>query len=240
MRPTAMLFAAALAAALLVSTTASAETPRSMTLEIHGGIYTPSVDKQFQSLTPYGDIFGDDLAPMFGFHLDYQLYQGYGTVAVGGSVKYGYSTGNAIAADGTASSDKTSLHTFPFSIDLVYRFDWLTLEYGFPVAPYLKGGLTWMIWMVTNGKDEIANSYDVHGNGRVAQGGTFGWFAAFGLQIHLDWLHRGMAAEFDNEIGVNNSYLFAEFSINRVNDFGSSKSLDLSADAFSFGLLFEF
>ena len=235
------LLLAALAVSLLVAApAASAETPRSMTLEVHGGIYTPTIDKQFASLTPYKTIFGDDPAPMFGFHLDYQLYQGYGTIALGGGFKYGWSSGAALDKNGSPTTDTTTLHLFPMSVDVVYRFDWLALNYDIPLAPYVKGGLSWMLWMVTDGKDEVATAADANGNTRRAVGGTFGWFAAFGIQIHLDWMHRGMAAEFDSEIGVNNSYIFAEYSINRINDFGSSKSMDLSDDALSFGLLFEF
>ena len=49
-----------------------------------------------------------------------------------------------------------------------------------------------------------------------------------------------MAAEFDTESGVNNSYLFAEYTTSEVNDFGSDESMELSSDHLSFGLMFEF
>ncbi len=220
---------------------AQAETSRRMMAEVHVGFYTPDIDKQFASLTPYRDTFGDgDFNPLFGLHLDYQLYQGYGTLAVGGSLKYTFSLGQALNKDGTVSNDTTTLHLIPMALSLVYRFDWLALNHEIPLVPYVKGGLTWMLWLVTDGSGDVATSTDLNGKTREGRGGTFGWHAAVGLQIHLDWIMPGMAAEFDNEVGVNNTYLFAEYSWNRVNDFGSSKSMDLSDDTLTFGLMFEF
>jgi hypothetical protein len=107
-------------------------------------------------------------------------------------------------------------------------------------VPYVKAGLTCSVWWITNAKGEIANTYDLDNVGRTAHGSTFGFHAAGGLQIHLDWISETMAAEFDNEAGVNNSYLFFEYGYHGVNDFGSKTSFDLGDDTFSAGMMFEF
>lgn len=235
--------AASLVVALTVLTVspARAESPRHFMAEVHVGFYTPDVDKQFASLTPYRNTFGEgDFNPLFGLHLDYQLLQGFGSLAVGGSIKYSFSLGQALNKDGTVSNDTTTLHLIPMALSLVYRFDWLQRNYEVPLVPYVKGGLTWMVWLVTDGSGDVASSTDLKGKAVEGRGGTFGWHAAVGLQIHLDWMMPGMAAEFDNEIGVNDTYLFAEWSWNRINDFGSSKSMDLSDDTLTFGVMFEF
>ena len=39
---------------------------------------------------------------------------------------------------------------------------------------------------------------------------------------------------------MNSSYLFAEYTMSEVNDFGSAESLDLSSEHLSFGMMFEF
>ena len=122
---------------------------------------------------------------------------------------------------------------------MTYRFDWLAQKFKVPLVPYFKGGMTYSVWWVTNGSGEIANTYDLEGEGRAGYGGTFGLHVGGGLQFLLDWFGAGMAAEFDSEIGVNNSYIFFEYAYHSVNDFGSETSFDLGDANFSAGLMFE-
>lgn len=231
-------------AALLVGATASgasAESPRSMMFEFHLGPYTPQIDRAFtpEKATPYADLFGDETMLMFGAHLDYQLFQGFGSIALGAGARIGWVEGKALNLDGSESSDATALHMLPLTATLTYRFDWMSQNWNLPIVPYGKVGLTYTVWWVTNGNDEIANTYDKDDVGREGHGGTFGFHAGGGVQILLDWFGAGMAAEFDNETGVNNSYLFFEYVYHNVNDFGSTTSLDLGDDTFSAGLMFE-
>ncbi|MDP6943964.1 MAG: MXAN_2562 family outer membrane beta-barrel protein, partial [Myxococcota bacterium] len=152
----------------------------------------------------------------------------------------GWSDGMALSEDGTASSDETSLYLLPLTASVTYRFDWLAQKWNIPIVPYGKVGFTYTIWWVTTGSGEISNTYDLEGTGRAGYGGTFGFHVAGGFQILLDWAAPTMAAEFDNEVGVNNSYLFFEYGFHSVNDFGSSTSFDLGDDTFSAGMMFEF
>lgn len=234
--------AAAAAAVLVAAPGAGAQVlDRSMMLELHVGPYDPAIDEQFVTATPYDDVFGDEGVVLFGFHLDRQLFQSFGSLGLGGGLRYGWVDGKALADDGTKSKDETTLHLLPVQLSLVYRLDVAAVRWDVPFVPYAKGGLTYALWWVTNGRDEIANAYDQDGNGRVGAGGTLGWHFAAGLQLLLDWLDGSAAQELDNESGVNNSYLFAEWSLNSVNDFGSATSMELSdRGALSFGLMFEF
>ena len=52
----------------------------------------------------------------------------------------------------------------------------------------------------------------------------------------------GLAREMDRESGVNHTYLFFEVTRSTIDDFGSSKSWDLSSEKLSLtgGLLFVF
>jgi len=225
---------------LLLAPSASAESPRSMMLEIHAGPYTPQIDRAFMYSTPYGDYFSDSPMVMVGLHWDYQVWQGFGSLSVGAGARIGWSDGLAVSQDGTSSSDSTSLNLLPLTATVTYRFDWLAQNLQIPFVPYAKVGVTYSVWWVTNGSGEIANTYDLDGVGRAGYGGTFGFHAGGGLQFLLDWFGAGMAAEFDAEIGVNNSYLFFEYAYHSVNDFGSETSFDLGDSNFSAGLMFEF
>ncbi|MEC9073441.1 MAG: MXAN_2562 family outer membrane beta-barrel protein, partial [Myxococcota bacterium] len=219
---------------------AHASSDRSMMLEVHMGPYLPNIDEQFEEASPYGDAFGTNSANLIGLHLDYQVFQGLGSLAIGAGIRYGAVKGNAIAADGSSATDETGLHLMPATLSLTYRFDWPSLRFGFPLVPYGKAGASYMVWWMTNGRGEVANAYDPEGVGRVGMGGTMGWHAGGGVQILLDWFAPTMALVFDDESGVNNSYFFAEYMIHQVNDFGSDTSLELSDEAFSLGLMFEF
>jgi hypothetical protein len=223
----------------LLAPSVAAESPRSMMFEIHVGPYEPQIDRAFKYSTPYADLFGDETMLMFGFHADYQLFQDFGAVAIGGGARLGWVDGLALNLDGTASSDPTTLHVLPLTASVTYRFDWMARNWGLPIVPYGKVGLTYTVWWVLNGNSEIANTYDLDDVGRAGQGGTFGFHAAGGIQVLLDWFGPGLAAEFDTEIGVNNSYLFFEYGYHNVNDFGSASSFDLGDATFSAGMMFE-
>lgn len=236
--------AALLASCLLMATasTASAESPRHWMLELHAGPYWPQVDEGFKTATPYADIFGASTpVVLFGFHLDYQLWQDFGSIAVGVGARIGWVDGAARDTDGTTSAtDETSLNMAPLTASVVYRWDWGSINHGVPLIPYFKAGLTYTLWWITDARDKVSASLDKGNNARQGWGGIWGFHVGGGLQIALDWMFEPMASELDAETGVNNSYIFIEYAFHSVNDFGSSTSLDLGDDTFSAGLMFEF
>ncbi len=227
---------------LASASTAAAESPRHWMLELHVGPYWPQIDRGFKTATPYADIFGKNKAVvLFGFHLDYQLWQDFGSIAVGLGARIGWVNGGALDASGDVSAtDETSLNMAPLTASVVYRFDWAKIHHGIPLVPYIKAGLTYTLWWVTDARDKVAAALDKDNIPRQAWGGTWGFHAGGGLQIELDWMFPPMASELDTEAGVNNSYIFFEYAFHSVNDFGSSSSFDLGDDTFSAGLMFEF
>lgn len=232
---------AALAIVTLLSGPAGADSPRGNMFELHVGPYAPAIDDQFDGATPYADTFGSGSMWLWGLHVDRQVWQGFGSLAVGGGLRYGFNDGKAKAADGSDAEDETTLHLMPLTLSAVYRFDVGAVRWGVPLVPYAKAGLSYGVWWITNGKDEIANAYDTKSQGHVGTGGTMGMHFALGVQLLLDWIDTAGAAELDTDAGVNNSYLFGEWMTSSMNDFGSAESLELSdSGAFSFGLMFEF
>ncbi len=226
--------------AALLAPAASAESPRSMMLELHGGSYAPDVDSAFDGATPWKDTFGSGELTMLRMHLDYALWHGFGTVAVGAGFGYGWADGKARNSEGEATTDEVGFNLLPLQASLVYRWDWAAVEHSVPLVPYVKVGLSGAFWWATDAKDNISNTRAADGTGREGNGLTLGWHVAGGLMFLLDIFSDSMAAGFDNESGVNNSYLFAEYLHTSLDDFGSAESIVLSDDALSFGLAFEF
>jgi len=223
-----------------LSTGAHAESPRSATFALHFGTYLPQVDSQFSDATPWADVFGNSTMMLMGFEAGYELWTGHGALSVAGGWRYGWIDGKALDGDGVASDDSVGFNFMPFTASVIYRWDWAALRFNFPLVPYVKAGLSAALWWSTNGKDEVSNTRDAAGASREGRGLTLGWHVGGGLQLLLDVLSPGMAADFDSESGVNNSYLFAEFLHTELDDFGSADSIDLGDDAVSFGLMFEF
>ncbi|MBM4353078.1 MAG: hypothetical protein FJ109_04665 [Deltaproteobacteria bacterium] len=216
------------------------ETPVNMAAEFRIGMYTPRIDSEFGGgVSPFNDMFGDDAAWLFGGELDYQFWRGFGSIGLFGSASWGYVSGKGLQVDGTQSSDETSLSLVPLVLGPVYRFDWLAVRYGIPVVLAFKGGLGYTFWWVRNGVDEITSFEEADGTKREGYGGTFGLHWAVSFHLLLDFFEPHTAKVFDNEMGVNNSYLFVEYAGDWCNDFGSDKSFDLSQDGVVFGLAFE-
>ncbi len=226
---------------VLMGTAARAEeTPVNMAAEFRIGMVNPKIDSEFDSGTsPFKDVFGDDSAWLFGGELDYQFWRGFGSIGLFGSAAWGYVSGKGLQADGSKSSDDSSLSLVPLVIGPVYRFDWLAVRYGIPVVLALKAGLGYTVWWIRDGVDDIASYETEDGSNRDAYGGTFGVHWGLSLHLLLDFFEPHTAKVFDNEMGVNNSYLFVEYSGDWTNDFGSDKSFDLSQNGVVFGLAFE-
>jgi len=227
--------------AVLASSTARAEeTPVNMAAEFRVGMVSPKVDSEFDGgVSPFKDMFGDESAWLFGGELDYQFWRGFGSIGLFGSAAWGYVSGKGMQADGSKSSDATSLSLVPLVVGPVYRFDWLAVRYGIPLVLALKGGLGYTVWWIRDGVDDIASYEGEDGSRREGYGGTFGVHWGVSLHLLLDFFEPHTAKVFDNEMGVNNSYLFVEYTGDWANDFGSDKSFDLSQDGVVFGLAFE-
>ncbi|MFL5318679.1 MAG: MXAN_2562 family outer membrane beta-barrel protein, partial [Myxococcaceae bacterium] len=125
------------------------------------------------------------------------------------------------------------LKVLPLRVLGIYRFDYAALHWGVPLVPYAKLGLVYDLWWATKGDGvEFVN-------GERAAGGKWGYSFTGGLSLLLDVLEPRLARDFDVDLGVNHSYLFAEYTYENVDDFGSG-GLDLSSRHWMFGLALEY
>ncbi len=214
------------------------QTDRSMIFEFKLGPYMPLVDRDFTGTGPYASTFGGSgkhLWMLLGeLEFERQFFQKFGTLAAGVSGGYAEKYAHTLNSDGTQSSDVTSLKVVPLKLLAVYRWDWLVQTYGIPLVPYLKAGLVLMPWWISKGSGvEVAD-------GLPGQGVNYGFTGTAGLSLQLDFLDPRLARDFDTGMGVNHTYLFAEYTVQEVNNFESKSALDLSSRHWMFGVCLEF
>ena len=245
---TAWLTAAALVLAL--APTAHAEvisddlmgghSPRYVLFELKFGPYKPNVDQEFSGATPYKDIYGDDSFLMSAVQLEYLVYQGWGTVGVGGGLGFGTVGGKALLSTGGTARDGTDLYLMPLNISVSYHLDFLAERWSIPLVPYVRAGFDYVVWWTTDGVGDVSDwAETTTSSTRPGYGGVWGWHVAGGIKFLLDFLAPSMARIFDVEVGVNNTYLFAEFMHLVADDFGQGDSLRLGDSTFLFGIAFE-
>ncbi len=230
---------------LLAASVSNAEvmgaSPRNFVGELKLSSWTPLIDREFPSTTPYQRVFGGGGLLRGDLELDYQLFQSFGVLSAAASIGYGEKVGAAVLPGTTSKTSTTALLRFlPLKALATYRFDYLNQRYSVPIVPYLKAGLVMMQWWSIKGAD-LESTIDFTGEGR-----EFGYSLVGGIAICLDFLDRRMARDFDTGTGVNHSYLFAEGTFEQVNNFGvrpganEAKRPDLSGRYVSFGLALEF
>ena len=216
------------------------QSPISGEIELRFGEYRPGIDKEFTSNDPYTQMFGTGGSFYFELGYDYFLSRVGGSWAIGGSLGYFSESGKAIDADGTESIEDTSIGMVPMRVSFTYRMDLGQRELSIPFVPYIRAGLDYYLWWIESGagiatyRDPTTN--EIH----QGRGATFGWHWSAGLQFLLDPLAPQMSRTFDATTGVNNSYIFFEYMISTVDDFGSAGSLRLGDETALFGLAFEF
>ncbi len=233
MKP-ATLLALALALAAAPSSTRAQPSPRRGSFELGAGTYRPDIDSDLAAPGPYEQVFGSGRGWMLRAGVSRTLYDRVGSLELGLRTGWFHDSGKGLVDDGgtlVESGDDTSINVIPTSVTLTYRFDWLVERYGIPLAPYGRVALERYNWWVADGRD-----------GWAKEGATNGWSMTGGLAFLLDFLEPGAARTLDRETGVNHTYLFFDVTRSQVDDFGGSRSWDLSDEELSLagGLLFIF
>ena len=217
------------------------ESPRRFLLELKFGPYRPNIDDAFSgSKTPYRDYFGDDSFLLSAVQFEVEFYQDAGTLSAGVGMAFGSVSGTGKLADGSASSESTDLFLMPLNLSLSYHLDIFAEWWSVPLVPFVRGGFDYVVWWTTDGLGDVSDwAASQNASTKVGYGGVWGWHVGGGLKLLLDVMAPGMAKTFDTEIGVNNSYLFAEVVHLVADDFGAGDSLKLGDTTFLFGLAFQ-
>ena len=221
-----------------------ATSPQNFAFELRFGSYAPQIDDDPRLHgRPYQVAFGGDRAAYFGLELDWQATRipYLGTLGPGVSWGYVHKTATAAFAQGPnagqPSGEQTHLTIMPMYAMAVLRIDVLMRELEIPLVPYLKAGLGYALWSATNDLG-VSRSRD----GVLGHGHSTGTHLAFGGMLLLDPLDRSAALGFDEEMGVNHSYLFFEWQMPSLNGQlpGAGTQMHVGTSSWVLGLALEF
>ncbi|XXF75918.1 MXAN_2562 family outer membrane beta-barrel protein [Myxococcaceae bacterium GXIMD 01537] len=210
--------------------------PRSGAIEFKLGGYRPRIDEEaaLNGNKPFEDTFNSESMLLFELEVQRFFYQGIGTAGVGFSAGYTEKYGDAIlTATGAASAEQTSLKLVPLRVSVNYKFDYAAFKWGIPLVPYVKAGITYIPWWVDKGDER--DTFE----GDTGSGGKWGYIGSAGIMFLLDVLEPRLARDFDSDVGVNHSYVFAEYSYSKVNDFGG-EGFNLGSRNWMFGLALDY
>lgn len=213
------------------------ESPQNGAVEARFGPYIPRVDHSVTG-TPFADTFGNSKRYMFGLEGDWQILRipHLGTLGPGLGWGYTRATGYArlTAQPNVVSGEQTALSVMPFYLVGVLRADVLMRELSVPFVPYAKLGMGYALWWASDGGSTATQ------DGVSGKGISYGPQYALGGMFLLDFLDQQTARDADNSLGINNSYLFAEWYGSELDAFGSKKRLNVGANTWVLGLAIEF
>jgi hypothetical protein len=219
------------------------ESPQHFAFELRVGPFRPEVDSDpaLHGAAPYRKIFGSSQRVLFSAEFDWQAYRipYVGTIGPGVSAGYVSMSDPAPLSEQvngtTVSGENTTLEIYPFYAAIVLRADVFWRRWHVPLVPYGKLGLAYALWRASN---TLGTS---HFQGATGTGGSLGSFVAVGLAFNLNPLDAYAARGFDESLGVNGSYIFAEFARMDLSGLGiQSDPLRVGGNAWTFGLAFEF
>jgi hypothetical protein len=226
------------------------ESPQHFAIEFRlSPFFYPDVDSDpaLHGCKPFAGVFGTSPSLLFGGEFDWQAIRipHLGTIGPGlgaSVVSFSAAAPNAGASsggcDGTSnpSGESTTLNIYPFYAVAVLRADALWKELGVPFVPYAKLGPALAFWQASN---TLGTSRD-HA-GALGQGFTLGSQLAIGVAFNLNVLDEYTARNFDESMGVNNTYLFAEFTDSNLDGLWvQPNALRVGSATWTFGLTWEF
>jgi len=217
--------------------------PQNFAIEIRFSPYTPNIDSDpaLNGQTPYKTVFGT--APRFfgGAEFDWQAIRIPHLGPLGPGVSAGYTNASDPAQfttphnGSTISGETTSLWIIPMAAMVVLRADVLWRDVGIPLVPYAKLGVAYALWRASNTLG--TSTFE----GVSGKGHSFGTHVALGLALNLNPFDAYAAQNFDDAMGVNGTYLFAEWTREDYDGLGfQSDPLRVGGTNWTFGLAFEF
>jgi hypothetical protein len=221
------------------------ESAQHFAIELRFSPFTPAVDSNpnLHGATPFASTLRDFSRLMFQMELDWQAFRipHFGTLGPGVGIGYTRMSGDAqfVEAHGPTgilnSGETTSLAIYPFYAVAVLRVDVLWREARVPLVPYAKLGFGYSIWRASN----TVGTSDY--GGHLGVGGTMGTELGVGLAFNLNTFDEYSAKNFDDSVGVNNTYAFAEYTRADLDGLGiQSNPMRVGAQSWTFGLTVEF
>ena len=219
------------------------ESPQNFAVELRFLPYSPDIDSDpAVHGSPYRSTFGSTGRLMVGLEFDWQALRIPHLGTLGPGIAVGYTKMNAQATfmmehlGTTTSGETTSLEIIPTYAVAVFRADVFWREAHVPVVPYAKVGLGYALWRASNTLGTSVSTDGTHGTG-----GSFGTQLAAGIALNLNPLDAYAAQNFDEAMGVNNTYVFGEVMRSDLSGLGfQSHALRVGESSWVLGLAIEF
>lgn len=138
------------------------------------------------------------------------------------------------------SSDEYSLDIYPLYLSAVLRADTFWRNLGFPIVPYGKVGLGLAFWSASDGGGTSKSQLPGEAKAKSGEGMTLGTHFALGAALALDFIDSGASRNMDNAVGINATYLYAEYYWLNLNGLGSKDAMYVGTNTWAAGLAFEF
>jgi hypothetical protein len=237
------------------------ESPQNFAMELRFSPWQPMIDSEFSGSGggPFLQYFGERDARgvrtavrdrlLGALELDWQALRinPIGSLGLGASVGFSSFTANAplTATPSRDSGQESTLAMVPMYAVAVLRLDVLARRTVVPLVFYGKAGVAASYWWITSGENlarrsaasPMAPTNNAGDFGQAASGLSYAWQLAAGAMLRLDWLEPRAQRAWDLEMGVNHSYLFAEYMI--VRDW-ERPQLRFGSNTWAFGVAFEF
>jgi hypothetical protein len=220
------------------------------------GPYVPGIDAQINMPTgkyagPYEQMFGGyRVLPMLD--IERFFWRGFGQAGVGFSIGYMSKSAKAWQAGSDPSDanrprsegDENKFRLFPLAVSAVYRLTYLDDEFGVPLIPYARAGLGYYIWWIVGPNGDFAEACSDGGDAMgcaktTAAGASLGFVGSVGLSIRAERIDES-AARSMRESGIEHAGFYGEYSVGKVDGFGSDKKLSLGDSTWFAGVDFEF
>ena len=208
--------------------------PQNAAFELRIGKYLPEVDGGVED-GAFAQVFGNDDRYIIGFEVDWQFLRvgQFASLGAGFGLSYTKLGGSGIGETGEPTSEENTFSLYPMSLVGVLRVDFLARETPVPLVPYGKAGLGYAIWRVTDDRGVLHSE-----EGIVASDVSYGTHLALGLMFLLDPFDATAAVQIDENSGINNSYVFAEYTMRDLDGFDSSQ-MQVGDSSWIFGLALE-
>lgn len=209
---------------------------RHFVLELRFGAYAPRVDEEFGGgATPYADFFGTAPKFYFGIEADWLPIRIPYVGAIG--VGAGWATVSAEAKAKTSTGEagsETSLSIRPLYTVGVLRVDGLLRQFGFPLVPYVKGGLGIGMWQASGpgGTSQVGSI--------VGEGTSLGMHLAVGGALSLGSFDRRTQMAMRAETGIQHAYVWGEWMLADLDGFGASDALHVGTSTGIGGVAIEY
>lgn len=212
------------------------------------GPYLPDVDSKLGSPGPFARNF-NGARPMPMLDVDRILWTGFGQAGVGFSIGYMQWFAHTFIEPKTDSdprvrspADTNTFRLVPMALTATYRFTWLDDEYGIPVVPYVRAGLSYYLWWISvNGsiasvcKDPNAEMCSEN----KALGASLGLQGSIGLAVRAERIDAPTAMSMQQS-GIQHAGIYAELSLAKVDGFGAATKLSVGDRTWFAGVDFEF